>query len=314
MSLLGLETIRPGLFTTVQDRGRTGFSRWGVPVSGAADAASARVANWLAGNGEDAALLEVTLGAAEFSARAACRIGVAGARAALSVNGAPVERTRTVLLQAGDRLAIGPAQEGLRVYVAVGGGIDVPPVLGSRATLAASALGGLQGRRIAAGDVLPIGEAEPAEARFLAADGEALDLRDEARVVAGPQLDFFSDGARQGFFGGGFRISSRSDRRGLRLEGTAIPPDRGDIDPEGVLIGAIQVPAGGEPIVLMPDGPVTGGYPKIATVIRADLPVLGQWRPGQTVRFREVTREDAIAAWREREGAWRNHGEAARSI
>lgn len=311
-SLKGIETIRPGLFTTVQDRGRIGHSRWGVPPSGAADAASARAANWLAGNDENAALLEVTLGAAEFSVGDDCRMGIAGAPATVTVNGAEVSRTATLVLRAGDRVAIGPAREGLRVYAAVGGGIDVVPVLGSRATLSACETGGFRGRRLAAGDVLPVGPAT-AGTRMLSGDADALVLRDEARVVPGPQFDLFSESARETFFGGRFRVSPRSDRRGLRLEGAAVAPIRGDIDPEGVVVGAIQVPAGGEPIVLMPDGPVTGGYPKIATVIRADLPVLGQWRPGQTVRFREVTREDAIAAWKEGEDAWRNHIGAARS-
>jgi len=313
-SLSGIETIRPGLFTTVQDRGRTGYSRWGVPASGAADRESARAANWLAGNDESAALLEVTLGSAEFSVGAACRVGIAGAPAAVTVNGAEVARTTTLALRAGDRIAIGPAREGLRVYVAVGGGIDVAPVLGSRATLSACAMGGFRGRRLAAGDVLPRGVAAEAGTRALSGDADPLVLRDEARVVAGPQFDLFSVSAREAFFGGRFRVSPRSDRRGLRLEGAAVAPIRGDIDPEGVVVGTIQVPAGGEPIVLMPDGPVTGGYPKIATVIRADLPVLGQWRPGQAVGFREVTREEAIAAWKEREEAWRRHIEAARSI
>jgi biotin-dependent carboxylase-like uncharacterized protein len=309
-----IEIVRPGLFTTVQDPGRTGFSRWGVPVSGAADSHSARLANWLAGNVASAAVLEVTLGAAEFSVLAPCPIGIAGARAAISVNGASVDRGRALLLERGDRVVIGPAEAGLRVYVAIGGGIDVPLVMGSRATLSASGLGGFKGRKLAAGDVLPAGPRTPFEPRVLSPSSEALVLRDEARVVGGPQLDFFPDAVRAAFFGGTFRVSSRSDRRGLRLEGAPVPPTRGDIDPEGVVVGAIQVPAGGEPIVLMPDGPVTGGYPKIAAVIRADLPVLGQWRPGQAVRFREITLAAAIAAWKESEEAWRERDAAAKSI
>ena len=289
------------------------MSRWGVPVSGAADPLSARLANWLAGNVETAAVLEVTLGAAEFSVLAPCALGVAGAPAAVTVNGARADRGRTLLVGRGDRVVIGPAEAGLRVYVAIGGGIDVPLVMGSRAGLTASGIGGFKGRRLAPGDVLPAGQSFPFEPRALPGTVDALVLRDEARVVAGPQLDFFPDAVRETFFGSHFRVSPRSDRRGLRLEGAAVPPTRGDIDPEGVVIGAIQVPAGGEPIVLMPDGPVTGGYPKIATVIRADLPVLGQWRPGQAVAFREVTLEVAIAAWKESEEAWRERDAAARS-
>ena len=308
-----LEVVRPGLFTTVQDPGRVGASRWGVPVSGAADPLSARAANWLAGNGEGAAVLEVTLGGAEFDALGDCRVGVAGARADVSINGSAVSPRRSHALRAGDRIAVGTAVEGLRVYVAVAGGIDVPAVLGSRATLVGSRLGGFDGRRLAAGDRLPVANASPGGDRALPDAMTSRVLRGEARVVAGPQLERFSAASREAFFGGAFRISTRSDRRGLRLEGPKIAPSEGDIEPEGVVVGAIQVPGGGEPIVLMPDGPVTGGYPKIATVIRADLPVLGQWRPGQEVRFREVTREEAIAVWREEEDAWRELDAGARS-
>src|SRR5262249_55137979 len=152
--------------------------------------------------------------------------------------------------------------------------------------------------------------------RALPAGFVAAAFRDEARVVAGPQSERFGEEARRAFFEGAFRVSPRSDRRGIRLEGNPVAPEPGEIEPEGVVGGSVEAPSGGEPIVLMPDGPVTGGYPKIATVVRADLPVLGQWRPGQSVRFREVSREEAIAAGREREDAWRRlrAGEPARSI
>jgi biotin-dependent carboxylase-like uncharacterized protein len=309
-----LETVRPGLFTTVQDSGRVGVSRWGVPASGSADPFSARAANWLAGNAEGAAVLEVTLGGAEFALLADCRLGIAGARADVAVNGSAVPPRRALFLRAGDRVAVGVAVEGLRVYVAVSGGIDVPAVLGSRATLTGSRLGGFQGRRLAAGDRLPVGTSSSVPERTLPDAVTSRVLRGEARVVAGPQLERFPAASREAFFGGAFRVSTRSDRRGLRLEGPRVAPSDGDIEPEGVVVGAIQVPGGGEPIALMPDGPVTGGYPKIATVIRTDLPVLGQWRPGQEVRFREVTREEAIAVWREGEATWRELDAEAKSI
>lgn len=309
-----LETIRPGLFTTVQDLGRFGGSRWGVPVSGSADPFSAAAANWLAGNAEDAAVLEITLGGAEFEALVDLRAGVAGAPAPVSVGGRPVEPGRTVAIARGERIAIGPAAEGLRVYLAVAGGFDVPPALGSRSTLVGAQIGGYGGRRLTTGDVLE-SAGGGAVSRALP-DGFLSDaFRGEARAIVGPQLDRFGDDARRTLFEGAFRVSPRSDRRGIRLEGPAVVPAAGEIEPEGVVVGAVQVPPGGEPIVLMPDGPVTGGYPKIATVVRADLAVLGQWRPGQTVRFREVSRDEAIAAGRGREEAWRRlrESESARS-
>ncbi len=302
-----LRIVRPGFFTTVQDGGRPGASRWGVPASGFADPFSAGRANALAGNPPDSALLESALGALEVEAREALAFGVAGAAAEVSVNGAPADRLRTLLLRAGDRLAVGPVTAGLRVYLAVGGGIDVPRVLGSRSALAPSALGGLAGRKLSAGDEIPSGDAPLPAVRALD-PADALPLGSGiVRALPGPQWDLFPPESRQRFFGEPFRVSSRSDRRGVRLEGGGVLPSRGEIDPEGVALGSVQAPAGGDPIVLMPDGPVTGGYPKIAIVIRADLPLLGQLRPGEMVRFLEVSRAAAVSA----DAARRSAGEPA---
>jgi len=292
----GIRILRPGFFTTIQDGGRPGASRWGVPASGFADAASAALANALAGNPPDSALLEAALGAIEIEAMEGVALGVAGAAAEVSVNGAPADRRRTVVLRAGDRLGIGRATAGLRVYVAVGGGIDVPRILGSRSALVPSAFGGFTGRKLSAGDELACGSAPPPAIRSLGAE-DVLPLGGGVvRALPGPQSDLFSPEARRLFFGEPLRVSPRSDRRGIRLEGVGVSPSKGEIEPEGVAVGSVQVPAGGEPIVRMPDGPVTGGYPKIAVVIRADLPLLGQWRPGEMVRFREVSRAEALSA------------------
>ncbi|HET9793966.1 MAG TPA: biotin-dependent carboxyltransferase family protein [Thermoanaerobaculia bacterium] len=291
----GVRVVRPGFFTTVQDAGRRGASRWGVPASGFADPFSAAAANALAGNAADSALLEAALGSVELESVGTVAIGVAGAAAVVAVNGAVADRDRTLVLRSGDRLSIGPATAGLRVYVAVGGGIAVPPVLGSRSALAPSALGGFAGRKLAAGDELPAGDAPAAEVRSVASGALPFDTG-VVRALAGPQWDSFPEDARRRFFGAPFRVSPRSDRRGVRLEGDGVAPATGEIDPEGVVVGAVQVPAGGGPIVLMPDGPVTGGYPKIAVAVRADLRVLGQLRPGDMVRFREVSRTEALSA------------------
>jgi antagonist of KipI len=270
-----------------------------VPASGFADSFSAGRANALAGNDADSALLEAALGALEIEATESLAFGVAGAAAEVRVNGAPADRGRPLVLGAGDRLGIGPVTAGLRVYVAVAGGIDVPRVLGSRSALVPSALGGFAGRTLSAGDEVPSGPATASSA----SPASAFEGPDEppfgsgaVRALPGPQWDLFPPEARRRFFGEAFRVSSRSDRRGVRLEGAGVSPSAGEIDPEGVVVGSVQVPAGGEPIVLMPDGPVTGGYPKIAVVIRADLPLLGQLRPGEMLRFREVSRTEALSA------------------
>jgi biotin-dependent carboxylase-like uncharacterized protein len=292
-----LRVVRPGLLTTVQDAGRRGAARWGVPRSGFADPFSAAVANRLAGNLPEAALLEAALGGIEFEALRALAVGVAGATADVAVDGVRADRSRTIALRAGQRVAVGPAREGLRVYVAVSGGIAVPPLLGSRSALLSPAFEGVLGRKLAARDELAAGDVPIPEPRASAAAAALPFAAGEVRAIAGPQRGLFGEAAARAFFGSPFRVSSRSDRRGLRLEGEPVPPSEGEIPPEGVVVGSVQVPAGGEPIVLMPDGPVTGGYPKIAVVVAADLPVLGQLRPGDTVRFREVSREEALAAW-----------------
>lgn len=299
----GLRVLRPGLFATVQDEGRRGAGRWGVPASGFADPFSAAAANWLAGNPPGAALVEATLGAIELEAARPLAVGIAGAPAEVAVNGLSADRARTLVLREGDRLAVGPATAGLRVYVAVSGGIAVAPVLGSRSALVPSAFGGLAGRKLAAGDDLPAAGAAIPEIRSLPFAGLPFDTG-VLRAVAGPQRDLFAESARRRFFGDAFRVSPRSDRRGLRLEGEGAAPSDGDILPEGIVVGSVQVPSGGEPIVLMPDGPVTGGYPKIAVVVAADLRVLGQLRPGDMVRFREISRAEAVAAYAARETAW----------
>jgi antagonist of KipI len=265
-------------------------------MSGFADPFGAAAANWLAGNAPGAALIEATLGPLELEATEATAAGIAGATAAVSVNGASADRASTIVLRPGDRLAVGAATAGLRIYVAVHGGIAVTPVLGSRSALVPSVLPGFAGRKLAPGDDLPVGESASFAPRRLAVGGSLPFPTAEVRAVAGPQWDDFPAESRRRFFGEPFRVSPRSDRRGLRLEGGAVASSRGEIAPEGVVVGSVQVPSGGDPIVLMPDGPVTGGYPKIAVVVRADLPVLGQWRPGDMVRFREVSRADALSA------------------
>jgi len=299
MSPRTLTVLRPGLLTTVQDLGRWGHQRDGVPVAGAMDTRALRQANALVGNPAGAAALEITLLGPTVRADTPIRVAVAGAALEVRVDGAPAPFGRPFDLAAGATLAIGGRAPGAgaRAYLAVAGGLDTPMVLGSRSTHLVSRMGGLSGRALAAGDVVPLGAPGPSPAipgrvpPVAAASGRGL------RVLLGPQDDWFSADSLERLLTGTFTVSARSDRMGFRLEGPAlVTARRGELVSEPVAFGAIQVPAGGEPILLMADRQTAGGYPKIATVIAADLPVAGQLAPGDIVRFTACTRAEARTA------------------
>jgi antagonist of KipI len=298
-----IRVVAPGAFTTVQDLGRSGFASAGVPPSGAMDAPALRAANLLAGNDEGAAGLEITLLGPTLHFEADATVALAGATVTADLDGTPVPTLETFRIAQGSTLRLPQCSRGVRAYLAIRGGIDVPEVLGSRSTLASAGLGGLDGRALKEGDALRIGVShDVARLRRMrtAADGR----EPVVRVLPGPQLEAFTDKGRAHFFDQEFRVSPSSDRVGVRLEGDAIElVGSADIDPEGVVTGAIQVPGDGHPILLGPDRPVTGGYAKIATVIAADLGLIAQARPGDSLRFVEVTLDDARAARRERESA-----------
>lgn len=293
----------PGAFTTVQDLGRRGWGAAGVPPSGAMDELALRAANLLAGNDEGDAALEITINGPRLRFAEPATCALAGAPFDGELDGEPIDVARSFAVSAGSRLRIGSARTGLRCYLAVAGGIAVEPVLGSRSTLVSAGIGGLDGAALAAGSTLPVAPgASPHAARFLkdgALPAPAAGL--VLRAIPGPQEDAFEPGALDTFFSTDYGVSPRSDRAGVRLDGEALAlAGAADLDPEGVVTGAVQVPADGLPIVLGPDRPATGGYVKIATVIAADLPLLAQARPGDTLRFALTTVEEARAAWRER--------------
>ena len=295
-----IEVLRPGLQTTVQDLGRPGFRAAGVPAGGAMDPWAARAANRLVGNPDGAALLEVLLAgpALRFAApRAAAWVGGGLEGAA---GGRRLAAGQAHLLGAGEVLELGRTPDGARSWVAVAGGLDLPRVLGSRATDLAGGFGGLDGRALAAGDRLPLGAGAPFRARRLAAPAAAAE--GPLRVLAGPDLG--AGVALADLLAGEWRVSASSDRRGVRLEGAA--PRAGAADElrsQGVLPGALQwLPSGGL-IALGADAPVTGGYPWIAQLIEADVARLAQLAPGARVRFAAVDLERAAAALAERERA-----------
>lgn len=279
----GIEIVHCGPLTTVQDAGRPGYAALGVGRSGAADAAAASLANRLVGNDEGAACLELTFGSTTLAFRRPARVAVTGAPCRLNLAAA---MNAPFTVPAGATLTIGTPSSGLRTYVAVRGGIAVPPVLGSRST---DVLSGLGPAVLAAGDRLPIGTDHngPPPAVEVApvnppATGDLV-----VHVVPGPRDDWCTPAALRTLLTAGFTVTADSNRVGVRLSGPALARARHEELPsEGVVAGAIQVPPSGQPVVFLADHPVTGGYPVIAVVRTADLPVLAQARPGQRVSFR----------------------------
>lgn len=283
-----LHVLAAGPGTTVQDQGRTGLTGWGVARAGAADRASLRLANRLVGNPEHLAGVECPMGA--FSARsdAASVVAVTGARCQVRVDGVEHATDAAVLLPAGARLDVGPAQAGLRAYVALRGGIDVAPVLGSRSR---DTLGAVGPEPVVAGMLLPLGaqgEAGPAWFELVPRVAGAAVGVPVVRAVLGPRDDWFTAGSVTDFFRATWTVGTDGNRVGLRLDGPVLARRAGEPASEPMLPGAVQVPGDGRPIVLGPDCGTTGGYPVLAVVVDADLDVFGQLRPGDQVRFRRA--------------------------
>ena len=296
-----LTVVRPGMLTTVQDLGRRGYQGVGVPVAGPMDWYSHRLANRLVGNDQDAAALEITMLGPELAADGDVMCAVAGGAFDVSVDGRPQPLHIPFTLAARARLRIGSSRAGARATLAVRGGFDVLPPLGSRSTHLVSRMGPFGGRALQAGDRLPIGPPAP-RLRFFTASPLAIEKGSaEVRVVPAAHRDRFTDAAWDALLASRFLVTPQSNRMGYRLEGPALGHVRGaDILSEATPIGAMQVPSSGQPILLMADRQTTGGYTTIANVITADLPLAGQLAPGDWLTFRACTREEAIAALRER--------------
>ena len=298
MTMGALQVIKPGLLTTVQDLGRFGSQESGVPVAGPMDAFSHRLANQLVGNEAGAATLEITLIGPELVVEADTTIAISGAHFEVACDDRSVPMGASFAVQAGQRLKFGRLLEGARAYLAVAGGIQTPLVLGSRATHLVSRIGGLDGRALASGDHVPIQTVTPPRPHRKAA-GLTLPTKGRAllRVMPGPQDHWFEPDALKTIAGVSFRISPRSNRMGYRLQGPPLARVReGELISEPVGLGAIQVPAAGEPILLMADRQTAGGYPKIGYVIAADLPLAGQLAPGDFIEFVLCTRQEAVTA------------------
>jgi KipI family sensor histidine kinase inhibitor len=296
-----ITVLQPGLLTTIQDEGRWGYQHLGVPVAGPMDRWAHRLANQVLGNPRDAATLEATLVGPELRFEDDAWTAIAGADLQPSLDGCDAPMGVPVKCPKGSVLRFGPRRSGARAYVAVEGGIATSAVLGSRATHVLSRLGGIEGRALRAADRLPIGRGEGTRGASppspLASGGGA-----RLRVLPGPQIDHFDPGAFEGLQRGRYTVSPRSDRMGYRLDGAPIPAPSGEMISNAAFLGGVQVPPSGEPILLMADRQTTGGYPQIAVVITADLPLAGQLAPGDWLEFRACSRAEALAALRGHEG------------
>lgn len=297
-----IEVLSPGLFTTVQDLGREGYGPIGVSASGAADSVSLRIGNRLADNPEDAAALEMTLVGGRFRFLDSGTIALTGSDFGASIDGKNVDPYRAYQILRGQVLQLGPTRSGARCYLCVRGGIAAKRFLGSASTHVLSGLGGYEGRPLRTGDRLKIGSASTTFEKRSILPGvlQRLAPRKILHVTPGPQIDHFPESMREAFFSSAYRVTEQSDRMGLRLEGPPLTT-AGNIITEGVPLGAIQVPEGGLPMILFVDQQTTGGYPKIANVIAADMHSVGQLRPREEVHFEMVGWDTAIELFKEQE-------------
>ncbi len=320
-----IRVIQPGLFTTIQDLGRVGYQKYGVVVGGAMDLFACRVTNLLVGNEPTAAVLEATLLGPTLQFDKDLLIALGGADLSPTLDGEPLPLWRPIYVRAGSILRFGKSRFGCRLYLAVAGGFDLPYILDSYSTYVRGKFGGLSGRALQSGDELPVKIDETHQwmwrDRWAATNGRSFVVGERSihrrifphyqrnpviRFIRGRQYDWFDQKSKQRLIESGYRVSPQSDRMGYRLEGEALSLEKPrEMLSEAVTFGTIQVPKDGQPIVLMADRQTTGGYPKIAQVIYVDLPVLAQVKPGETVRFAEVSKEEAEELYLNQETALR---------
>jgi antagonist of KipI len=303
--MASVRVLHPGLLTTVQDMGRWGLQARGVPPAGPMDPWAHRMANALVGNAAGAATLEITLKGPELEFEDERIVAVAGAHFGIDVDGRGQSPNDAFIVPAGARLRVGTRRIGARGYLAVAGGFAVPEVLGSRSTHLVGRLGGLEGRALTGGDSLPLGAPGGPRPRRsgeveLPESGRATRIR----VLPGPHLDRFSPDALSRLQSSPYTLDNESDRMGFRLKGPRLTHANGaDIISDATPLGVLQVPASGQPVLLMADRQTTGGYAILASVITADIGLAGQLAPGDQIQFEACTLQNAIAALIARERA-----------
>lgn len=299
-----LTISKGGMQTTVQDLGRPGFQKYGVVAAGAMDPYALRIANILVGNEENTAALEITLMGPEILFERDALISICGGDLSPQLDGTAAGLWKPIAVKKGQVLTFGTPRRGSRAYLAVAGGINVPEIMGSRSTYLRAALGGFGGRALKSGDRLAIGDSPnfslAGHSWFM--PSPYYSSKPEIRVIPGRQFDSFSEASRERFFTELFSVSSQSDRMGYRLEGPKLALSKQqEMLSEAVVFGSIQVPSDGNPIILMADRQTAGGYPKIAEVITVDLPLISQLKPGDRLRFTEVSVEEAQGLLRQQE-------------
>jgi len=302
---VALEVLEGGMLTTVQDLGRYGYERFGIPVAGAMDPFALQAANILVGNDPSEAALEITIVGPTLRATENCLIAVAGADLIPRVTGQETPLWMAVFVRRGRIIDLAGQRTGCRAYLAVAGGIDVPLVMGSRSTYLRGGFGGFEGRALRQGDLLPVGPTRvnlsTLGGRSIVADSIPPYNEDpQVEVILGPQDDYFTEEGLAAFLSGQYRVSLAADRMGYRLQGPPIThKETVEIISDGIALGAVQVPADEQPIIMMADRQTTGGYPKIATVVSADIPLLAQCLPGRSnVSFKATTIEAAQLRYR----------------
>lgn len=313
---MSITVIKSGLQSSFQDLGRHGHQHLGVSVSGAMDTRAHRLANILVGNSDDQATLELTLTGPTLQFNTAACIAISGAAMSPTVNGQSVPNNRPLIVKPGDTLAFGTRTKGLRAYLAVYGGFDIAPVLGSRSTFLRGNFGGFEGRALKKGDQINLCQSlsdrdldtlsdELWKIKVYLPAILGLSLKSEIRVIAGPHAERFSDTSLTQFFESDYKVSAQSERMGYRLEGPTLTlKDTTQIVSEVTSFGTIQVPPDGNPIILMADRQTTGGYVKIAHVATIDLPLVAQIMPGEHMSFHEITLAQAQQLDNQREQAF----------
>ncbi|MFE4814018.1 biotin-dependent carboxyltransferase family protein [Peribacillus simplex] len=303
---MSLRVIKPGLLTSIQDLGRKGFQQHGVIVSGAMDGHSLRIANMLVGNEEGEAALEITLMGPTIKIEKNCLISITGGNLSPTIDNQAVPMWRPILVKKGSILRFEGCKSGCRAHLSVSGGFAIPDVMESKSTYLRAGIGGYMGRALKADDVLEFNELSKNigdwafkgsfsfpkwfvnEKEFMPG-GKPL-----IRFIDGSQYESFTDSCKDSFVAGAFKVSNQSDRMGYRLSGPTLElKDNVELLSEAVTNGSVQVPPDGNPIILLADSQTTGGYPKIAQVITADLPIIAQVKPGESIQFSRVNLKEA---------------------
>ncbi|WP_275120716.1 biotin-dependent carboxyltransferase family protein [Alkalihalobacterium chitinilyticum] len=318
---MSINILRPGLLTTIQDLGRVGFQKYGVIVSGAMDSYALRIGNLLVGNDEGEAAFEITLTGPTIEFEQDILIAITGADLSPTIEKVPVPLYKPVYVRKGSVLQFGPCVSGCRAYMAFGGGFDIEEVMGSRSTYLRAGIGGHKGRALKAGDQLTINTGRPQSTRLIEELSTSSDRpftttswsvattflqpvtkENTIRVIPGTHYERFTPESRQAFFDQTFSVTPQSDRMGYRLSGPSLELSEAfEVISEAVALGTIQVPSDGNPIVLLADRQTTGGYPRMAQVVSVDISLMAQLKPGDKVRFKEVTVQEAEQLYLKRE-------------